>query len=168
MLLQDVSAISESIDDLAKSYVKREGSRLASTTEFDRVREAIWRFQLCYEICHPEGHVTLTERDPSLQAQVDRYVPCSTEGFCSSPLTTGDSPEEKRASDLDGKYKTYFQLHTYLQQTSVLDLNGIRVIRKYIVSSISKLQVHDDRTGGIRQINTKSTLLKRYLYDLKR
>lgn len=45
-----------------------------SPTELCRIRRAFWRFQMCYELCHPEGYVSPLNRSRGPSSSLGRFV----------------------------------------------------------------------------------------------
>lgn len=79
-MLRYVVRTTESINDNVESFVRMRilGRGVTNVplkdTETYRVRRAFWRFQLCYELCHPEGSVDMTHNAEAPERWARRYI----------------------------------------------------------------------------------------------
>lgn len=79
--LLDLIAISESIESLTESFARdrvrgpsMQHSMQISPIELHRIRRSFWRFQLCYDMCHPERESSSREGCDIKSRSTRQYV----------------------------------------------------------------------------------------------
>lgn len=79
--IRDIWSISQDIDALVQDFAEvriikpsQQPERPPSPTELYRIRRALWHFQLCYELVHPEEPVPSGAEDETPSQRSRRYV----------------------------------------------------------------------------------------------
>lgn len=100
-MLLDISSIYESIELLVEilaftriTLPSKNPHYQPSPTELCRIRRAFWRFQLCYELCHPEGYVSLLNRSRGPSTSLGPFVCYPTGDFILSMIGHDCWPKE--------------------------------------------------------------------------
>lgn len=85
-VLLDLITVSESIESVTEIFARdriigpcAQVNTSLSPIELHRIRRSIWRFQLCYDMCHPESMIPPPERCDVKSSSTRQYVRYQTD-----------------------------------------------------------------------------------------
>ena len=98
-IILDLITVSESIESLTESFARDrvlgpclQHSIPLSPIELHRIRRSLWRFQLCYDMCHPESSPECCDvksrstRQP-FSDSMPNWLQCRGESYCPEALS---------------------------------------------------------------------------------
>lgn len=146
--LQDIAKVSHGIEEIIRSFCaarilkpSRIGMKVRppSSTEISRIRRALWRFQLCYELLHPHDSIFSQPRAPLYPPQ-PRFIhyqqhPHSREKRPSQPnwLEAYNGGFYSRRTQLSS-------LHEYMQKLCIWEIDEIEAVRSYLAAEVNAVQ----------------------------
>lgn len=200
-LLLDISEVAVGIEQILRSFAQRrilgpsaKLKRPLSSSEALRIRRALWRFQLCYELCHGEGAPCLKlqcmqRRDPTdfVKQEVASTTPQSTQSndhlrlFAHhwdglSELTTA-AKQRWLFGHPDGFYrhddtrpiheqpKPVGHVHNFIQQLCIWEIEEIDAVRHHIAAEVNALQYRRCMGENV-DLSAQPHLIQRIAHDL--
>lgn len=162
--LLDLIAISASIESLTESFARdrvlgpcMQHSMALSPIELHRIRRSFWRFQLCYDMCHPEEVSSSRENYDVKSRSNRRYVHYQTK----QPIS-GSVPDW-----LQGRSEAYRPeaLSRFLSNLCCWELDELEAIRFHLAHEANRLQ-YLRSCGSEDELVQQPVLLQRLIRDI--
>lgn len=160
----DLITISESIESLTESFARdrvlgpcMQRSMPLSQIELHRIRRSFWRFQLCYDMCHPEEmrssreHYDVKSRSTRQYVQYQRKQPNS-----------GRVPNSLQARSEAYRPEA---LSRFISNLCRWELDEIEAIRFHLAHEVNKVQ-YLRSCGSDDQLVRQPVLLQRLIRDI--
>ncbi|KAF6240124.1 hypothetical protein HO173_001734 [Letharia columbiana] len=160
----DLITISESIESLTESFASDRvlgpcirHSMPLSPIELHRIRRSFWRFQLCYDMCHPEEVSSSREICEVKSRGTRQYVQCQSK----QPIS-GSVPNW-----LQGRSEAYRPeaLSRFLPNLSRWEHDELEAVRFHLALKVNRLQ-YLRSCGSNDELIGEPALLQRLIRDI--
>ena len=163
--LLDLIPISHSIETLAKSFAHDrvlvpclQQSLPLSPVELFRIQRSFWRFQLCYDMCHPEDSASSRKRNDAEWRSLERYVQHPAQVH----QTSASVPNWLQCR---GPRHCPEALSSFLPNLCEWEQDELEAVRFHLEHEVNKLQ-HSRSCGAKDDLAQQPSLLQRLIRDI--
>ncbi|CAF9902818.1 MAG: hypothetical protein ALECFALPRED_000034 [Alectoria fallacina] len=162
--LLDLILISESIESLTESFARdrvrgpsMQHSMPISPIELHRIRRSFWRFQLCYDVCHPEGESSSREGCDIKSRSTRQYVQ-----YQNKEIVCGSVPDWLQRR---GEAYRPEALSRFLSNLSGWEHEELEAVQFHLAHAVNSLQYFRS-CGSEDKLMQQPVLLQRLIRDI--